>query len=276
MTLKKTLFIIFLLILPISFVRATTKASIRILIVPGHDNGSWGAEYGKIKEADMNLVLATQIYNSLKVDKNYKVYITRNKSGYLKTFADYFSNHKGEIIAFKQAAKLKTKKEIVAGDFTVKEGVAHVAVNEDMSVKLFGINKWANENKIDLVLHVHFNDYPRPSVSTIGTYKGIAIYVPEAQMVNSAGSTKVANSIFKQLKKKYSASSYPKEKSGIVPDQNLIAMGTSGTLNEKVRTVLVEYGYIYEKVFRNTTSRRASYKIMAALTTTGIKNYFGK
>lgn len=248
----------------------------KILLVPGHDNEVWGAQYGNIKEADMNLVLATQIYNILKKDKRFEVYITRDKNGYTKEFVDYFAKNKTDIISFKENAKKETEDKILSGNFIEKTNVSHVPVSVDMSLKLYGINKWANENKIDAVLHIHFNDYPRPNKWTIGKYKGIAIYVPEEQMVNFKESEKLAENIFKQLRKKYVSSTYQKEKAGIVPDQKLIALGASGTLESSVRSVLVEYGYIYGKIFRNSITRHQAYKDMASLTTKGIINYFFK
>jgi N-acetylmuramoyl-L-alanine amidase len=256
--------------------KTTTTQSIKILIVPGHDDEVWGAQYGNIKEADMNLVLGTQIYNNLKKDKRFKVYITRNKYGYTKDFAEYFSKEKENIISFKENAKKETEEKILKGDIVKKTNVAHVSASADMAIKLYGINKWANENKIDLVLHVHFNDYPRSDKWTIGEHKGIAIYVPEKQMVNYGNSKIIAENVFKQLRTKYVASTYEKEKDGVIEDQNLIATGSRGTLDSSVRSILVEYGYIYGKIFRNTTTRHKAYKDMASLTTKGIVNSFYK
>ena len=84
------------------FVRA---APVKILIVPGHDKEIWGAEYGNIKEADMTLNLGTQLFNLLKKDKRFEVYITRDQNGYTKEFSDYFSKNKVAIISFKNNAK---------------------------------------------------------------------------------------------------------------------------------------------------------------------------
>ena len=56
-------FAAFLIFLPVHSVHAA--APIKILLVPGHDDGIWGAQYGNMKEADMNLALATDIYNLL-------------------------------------------------------------------------------------------------------------------------------------------------------------------------------------------------------------------
>jgi len=272
---------IFIIIFILCFYPCITFAQeaslpIKILITPGHDKEIWGAQYGNIKEADMNLVLATQIYNILKKDKRFEVYITRDKNGYKKEFSDYFSNNKADIISFKNNAKEEMQVKIENGTILEKSGVMHNAVNEETAIELYGINKWANENKIDAVISVHFNDYPRVTKWTIGKYKGFVIYMPDGQMINAPESSKLAKSIFLQLSKKYITSTYIKEKGGLIPDQNLIALGASNTLNGSVNSVLIEYGYIYQKIFRDSSTRHKAYKDMATLTTKGIADFFFK
>lgn len=274
---KKLLFIsavTIALFLPMAPTQAKTSVTpIKILLVPGHDNEAWGSQYGNLKEADMNLVLATQIYNILKKDKRFKVYITRDKFiGYTKEFADYFSLHQTDIKNFKEDAQKSANAKITAGTFILKENAPHNTASEDMSFKLYGINKWANENKIDAVVHIHFNDYPRKTKWTKGKYKGFAIYMPDGQFSNAKGSAQLAGNIFAQLSRKYITSTYEKELGGLISDQRLIALGASGTLNKDVRSILIEYGYIYR--FGNSSMRHKAYKNMAILTVKGIKNCF--
>ena len=226
-----------------------TKSPIRILIAPGHDNQVWGTQYGNLKEADMNLALGMQIYNLLKKDKRFKVYITRDQSGYTKTFADYFADHRADIISFKENAKKEAQSQIASGSIIQKNGVPHASVSADTSIKLYGINKWADENNIDAVINVHFDDYYRPDVWTIGKYKGFTVYFPDAQMPNAKESVPLASNIFGQLSKKYNISNFQDESKGLVPDQKLIALGVNNSLTSNVRSVLIEYGYIYQKIF---------------------------
>jgi len=277
MIMKKSPFILSLLLIAFflpgfQVEAAETIAPIKILLVPGHDNNVWGAQYGNMKEANINLTLATQIYNLLKKDKRFEVHITRDSKGYTKEFADYFDLHKDDILAFKEEAKKETQDKVESGDFIIREGVPHVVVTENVSVILYGINKWADENKMDAVLHVHFNDYPRPNKWTAGKYKGFAIYIPDGQLANWKESGQLAANIFSQLKKKYITSTYEKEVGGLIPDQKLIALGSNGTLLPSVRSVLIEYGYIYR--FGNSAMRHKAYTKMAGFTYTGIKNYF--
>ena len=255
---------------------ATITQPIRILIVPGHDGQSFGAQYGNIKEADMTLSLADEIYNILKKDKRFEVHITRNWQGYTKEFTDYFTIQKDAILAFKEKAKENTKKEIAKGTLVNDIGVPHVSVSPNVSLRLYGINKWVDENKMDVVLHIHFNDYPRPNKWVIGKYKGIAVYVPDKQMANVKESKSLGEQIYKELVTKYTVSNYEKEKAGVIEDQKLIATGARGTLDSRVRSILIEYGYIYQKIFRNTKTRHQAYKDMTGLTTKGIINYFFK
>lgn len=268
-----------LLILPIFFLfftvptlQAKAATPIKILLVPGHDNEVWGAQYGNIKEADMNLNLATRIYNILKKDKRFEVHITRKIGGYTKEFEDYFTNHREDISAFKENAKAERQTQIKDGEFIEKESVPHNRASEDTAIKLYGFNKWANDNKIDAVIHIHFNDYPRANKWTKGKYKGFAIYMPEEQMVNSKESANLAKKIFTQLHKKYVTSTYLEELGGLIPDQSLIALGSNGSLLSSVRSILIEYGYIYR--FPTKKNRFDAYSSMASLTATGIKNYF--
>ncbi len=271
---KSKLFILILIFttVPGFFAHATT-APVKILLVPGHDNAVWGAQYGNIKESDMNLALATRIYNLLKKDKRFEVYITRDSKGYTKKFADFLTQ-KDEILAFEQSAKKIMLNDIATGNFTQKENAPHHNVSEDIALRLYGFNKWVNENKMDAVIHIHFNDYPRKTKWTIGQYKGFTIYVPDPQLANSKESILLAKNIFIQLHKKYAISNWKPEASGLTPDQKLIAIGANNTLKASVRSILIEYSYIYEKKLRIKSTRLATYGDMASRTVMGIKNYF--
>jgi N-acetylmuramoyl-L-alanine amidase len=281
---KRLLLIFFILLIIFTVSFSPTYAAkapvlpikpIKILLVPGHDNEVWGAQYGNMKEATMTLALATQIYNILKKDKRFDVYITRDNSPaeYTKDFLDFLAQ-KDAIITFEQNAKKIIQNEITNGSFVQKENAPHHSVSEDVALRLYGFNKWADENKIDAMIHIHFNDYPRPNAWTIRKYKGFVVYYPDGQLSNSKESGNLAADIYTQLHKKYTTSTYPPEAGGLTPDQKLIALGANGTLDASVRSVLIEYSYIYEKKFRAKSTRLQAYKDMAQLTVTGIKNYF--
>lgn len=247
-------------------------APVRILLVPGHDDASWGAQYGNVKEADMNLVLATKLYNILKADKRFQIWITRNSIGYTPTFAAYLESNYKDIQYFMKVYKELNQEKLDAGVIIEREGVPHNTAATDMATVLYGINRWADENLIDAVIHIHFNDYPRSNAWEKGEYKGFAIYYPEAQLENSDISQALGKKIFTELRKKYITSTYPPEAGGLIADQDLIAMGARNTLFPGVRSVLIEYGYIYR--FGDRTFRHQFYTSAANLTATGIKKYF--
>jgi len=288
--LSKIFILLFIFICPTQISRAQgvapDAAPVKILLVPGHDNEVWGAQYGNVKEAAMNLAVASRIYNILKKDKRFEVHITRDTSGparttdgvqsggYTKEFADYFSLHEDEITAFRENAKAEMQNRVESGAYVEKEGVPHNSVSVDVAMRLYGFNKWANENKIDAMIHIHFNDYPRWSKWAIGKYTGFVIYFPDGQMRNSFESGRLGANILMELEKKYTTSTYKRELGGLVTDQKLIALGSNGTLEGGVRSVLIEYGYIYEKRFRNYTTRHQAYDDMAKRTAEGISNYF--
>jgi N-acetylmuramoyl-L-alanine amidase len=253
---------------------AQTIKPIKILLVPGHDDAVWGAQFGNMKEADMTLSVATQIYNILKNDPRFEVHITRDAGGYTKEFADYFANHQADIMSFLQNAKNTMQNKIASGNFIVKKNVPHNTVSEEIALRLYGFNKWANENKIDVMIQVHFNDYSRRNIRTIGKYKGFTIYLPDGQFSNSKESALLAADIYTQLHTKYISSTYKPEAGGLIPDQKLIAIGANNTLDSGVRSVLIEYSYIYEKIFRTKSSREQAFTNMASLTAQGITNHF--
>src|SRR3989344_5649972 len=113
---KKILLIILFLgfiLIPIFFVYA--QETIKILLVPGHDDEVWGAQYGNMKEADMTLALATKIYNLLKKDEKFEVYITRSSEGYTKEFADYFADRRRTWYLSRKMPKKKCKARLTTG-----------------------------------------------------------------------------------------------------------------------------------------------------------------
>jgi len=129
----------------------------------------------------------------------------------------------------------------------------------------------ANENKIDIVIHIHFNDYPRRNQKQAGRYSGFAIYVPEPQFSNGRASKALADSVSSQLKKNFPVSNMPLEKSGVVEDQNLIATGANNSLDSAV--LFIEYGYIYESQFVNPQTQLSAIKELTFQTHQGIKNF---
>lgn len=246
---------------------------IKILIVPGHDDGFWGTKFGGLKEADLNLEAAENLAGFLKQKNEFEVILARDKNGYNPALLSYFSQNKSEIEKFVQK-NIETMNSYIQSGLVekYKKGVIHNVAPEETVSRLYGINKWTNENKTDIVIHVHFNDDPERNYYDVGKYTGFAIYVPEKQFSNAKASVALAGPIFDRLRQYIPVSDMPKEKSGIVEDQKLIAIGAYNTLD--AAGLLIEYGYIYESQFINSEIRPLAIKELAFQTYIGIKNFF--
>ena len=246
---------------------------IKVLIVPGHDSDSPGAEFLGVGEADLTLMTAEFLFELLRNDSRFEVFLTRNKNGYQKEFSSYFQEKKNEIIAFRDSFKNFMNLAFDVGVLKRERGVVHNSVYQDMSVKLYGINKWLNENDVDLVLHLHFNDYPGHG-SGPGEYSGFSIYVPEKQLPNSQASLEIAQAVLEKMKKYFAVSDYLQEAGGIIEDQNLIALGANGSLDTPA--LLIEYGYIYEPQFLSDSLRPLILRELALQTYAGVNQYFNR
>lgn len=245
---------------------------IKVLIVPGHDDSSFGAAFGKMKEADLTLSLGKDLAEYLGKDSRFQVVLARNDAGYEPAISNYIAQNSGEIEKFISDKKKTMTNLVVAGGVQEVSGVPHVSVPFQTAVNLYGVNKWANDNGMDLVIHIHFNDYPRKKVRLPGEYTGVSIYVPDSQYSNSKPSHDVAASILEELNKFYPTSNMPKEKAGVVSDQKLIAIGAYNTLDSA--GLLAEYGYIYEPQVTNAEIREKVFNDMALQTYLGIVKFF--
>jgi len=249
---------------------------LRILVVPGHDSEFWGTQYKGVKEADMTLELGKELAGLLSQEDRFDVTLSRDDDGYMPELASYFENGKQEILDYALSKKKIMSDLETAGKISLKtDGVPHNNAPGPVVIRLYGINKWANENNIDLVIHVHFNDYPRRKKTAPGDYSGFSIYVPEHQYSNARSSKDIADAVSKQLQTYYPSSNMPKEGQGVgvVEDQDLIAIGSFNTLDPA--SILVEYGYIYEPQFLDQTIRSKILKDLATQTYVGVHNFFG-
>ncbi|MFA5987257.1 MAG: N-acetylmuramoyl-L-alanine amidase [Candidatus Paceibacterota bacterium] len=244
---------------------------VRVLIVPGHEPNYGGAEYRKIKEREVNLEIANKIFDLLSEDYRFKVYRTRDNNGWSIFLKDYFDNNMDKISLWKYENLRIMKRLMSSGKISSAENpVYHNNAAMSVADRLYGINKWANENKIDIVLHVHINDVPRKNVSKPGSFSGIAIYIPEKQYSNSRASKWVANYVLQALGEDFPTSNLPQEQIGVIEDQDLIAIGRYNTLDPV--SMLVEYGYIYEPSFNDPSIKQEKIDQMAKDTVNGIIN----
>lgn len=248
-------------------------AKVRILIVPGHEPDYGGAEYGSLKERDMNVELSKYLMQMLENDGHYQVFTTRDEKDWVPAFKDYFANHWNDIKAWQKAHKRDFAELVRVGQISQgTPSVFHTDAPEDVAFRLYGIDKWSNENDIDIMIHVHLNDYPRANKNTAGKYTGFAIYIPDSSYYNSSTTNSLAADIFERLKKYNAVSNFAGEKSGIVPDQDLIAVGSYNSVN--AASMLIEYGYIYEQQFTNPEVRAVALKDLAYQTYLGLQDFF--
>ena len=250
-----------------------SQKKVRILLVPGHEPDFGGAEFGSLKERNMTVELATDLQSFLGQNPRYQVFVTRDRTAWSPTFADYFKNDWNDIIAWEAAHKDEVDGLTRLGQFQpVAPDVFHNSAPTNVALRLYGIDKWADENGMDIVLHIHFNDYPGHPRGTAGKYSGFTIYVPQKEYGNSSTTKALADTVFDRLKKYNAVSDLPGESSGIVEDQDLIAIGAYNSVD--AASMLVEYGYIYEPQFVNPGLRSQTIKDLAFQTYLGLQDFF--
>ncbi len=251
------------------------QPKVRVLIVPGHEPDYGGAEYdsgdGHVRERDLAAELAQHLAGFFKADSHYETFVSRDADAWSSTFANYFDSQMPAITAWKDAHKAAIESMIKLGEFKpVSSKVEHNDAPDPVALRLYGISKWANENKIDLVIHIHFNDYPHAS-SRPGKYTGFAIYVPEKQYGNSTTTRALASYVYERLKKYVPVSDMPAEQTGLVEDQDLIAVGALDSLDAP--SMLMEYSYIYEPQVTDPEARSLYFKELAYETYRGVQDF---
>lgn len=258
-----------------TYARALQGASkVRVLIVPGHDALSWGTEFRGVREADMTALLGEELTRFLSADSAYQPILIRARRGYATGFEEYLERERDTVREFIAGKKKVMSGLVQAGDVQTRTGIVHNRAPSDTAEKLYAVNMWANENKVDIVLHLHFNDYPGRRSAHPGRYDGFSLYVPDSQFSSARASLGIAESLFGQFSKFYAASNLPGEEEGIVRDQELIAVGAHNTIDSA--SVLIEYGYIYEQKFLDSEVREAAIKELAFQTYQGLNRFFGK
>jgi N-acetylmuramoyl-L-alanine amidase len=253
-------------------IAAPPAKKVRILLVPGHEPNYGGAEYGPLKERNMTVELADDLQQFLSQNSRYQVFITRDTQAWSPTFADYFSAKWNDIIAWQKAHKDEIINLERLGQFqAVTPEVDHQTVPNDVAMRIYGIDKWVDENDIDIVVHVHFNDYPGHGKAP-GKYSGFTIYVPQKEYDNSTTTQAIADTVFKRLDKYSAVSDLSGESGGIVQDQDLIAIGAYNSVD--AASMLIEYGYIYEPQFTDDALRSPAIKDLAFQTYLGLQDFF--
>ncbi len=249
--------------------------TIKILIIPGHDKKYSGTYFAGISEQEINLKLANKIRDELERDPQLEVTVTRDENGYIPEIQKYFDENETKINKFIETHKKETKKFLDGEDANLAEQVPHHDAAPVVAYQLYGVNKWADENDFDIILNVHFNDDTGHTQKVAGDYAGFTVYVPDENLPNHDDAVIIGEAIGRRMKQTFPTSTMPLEaakddENGVIPDFNLIALGSNRTL--EIPSVLVEYSYIYEpqinpKVFDLSTF------VMARATTRGVYDY---
>ncbi len=250
------------------------EGKFKVLIVPGHDAVAPGASFGGLHEADLTLAVAKELAADFAEDPTIEARLVRTDAGYDPELAHYFAERRGDILAYRALQTAQMRAYMASGDMASNLIVDHNVAPGEVAIKLYGINMWANEEGYDLVLHLHFNDVPRPNRSKPGWPTGFAVYVPEHQFSNAKGSMAIAQAIQRRLQEDYHQSTLPGESGGPTEDQGLIAIGSNNSLDAS--SVLIEYSYIYEPAVQDHYLRSESLGRMAQLTYLGVDDFLKK
>ncbi len=248
----------------------TGGPKVKILIVPGHEPGFGGAEYLDLKERDINLAIVRNLAQELKKDPHLDVVISRDDSSWNPELTAYFSSQWGAIQSFVSQSKAQYEAQGLADPIFQ---ATHNAAPDDVATRLYGITKWADENGVDLAIHVHLNDAGDHTAFTPGSQSGFAAYVPAPSFGNALTSAALGASIANELNHYNATSSLAIENFGVTNDQELIALGAFNTAS--YASVLVEYAYIYESKITNPDILPVVESEFANSTYRGAERFFG-
>lgn len=268
------------------FVQSTTSAQIqadynssqlakkiRILIVPGHQPDTGGTEFDGIYERDIVVDIASALAALFARNPHYDVMVARGKTAWNPILQFYFDTRAADIETFIRSQKLQMSWYLADGSILpAVDQVYHNSASATGTLQLFGINKWASENKYDIILHLHLNDYAGRRANRVGRYDGFTIYVPDSQYSNAEASKAVGEAIAARLNAYHATSTLPNEDRGVVEDQQLIAIGSNNSVDGVA--LLIEYGYIYEPQFRNSSVRPVAIADYAYQTYLGLQDFF--
>ena len=247
---------------------------VRILIMPGHEPDFGGTQFMGYYEREFVVGIAEQLAKELRTDANFEVFVARGTQGWNDDFEYYFDKQGKKIERFVEKQKEAMEKLEKRGKLEENTShSAHNAARSDVALRLYGVNKWANENDIDLVLHLHLNDETGHAETERGIHSGVSIYIPERIYGNGKVSRAIAEPIFDRLNTTTATSTFGLEVEGILESRELIAVGAYNTAEPP--SLLIEYGYIYEPRITGDGARDEVFADFAHQTALGVKDFFG-
>lgn len=250
-----------------------SEKRVRVLIVPGHQPGAGGTEFGSVFERDLVVDIADRLAALLRNNGHYDVIVARSKTAWHPDLLAYFDNHSDAIDSFRQSQAAQMARHLSEGRMRLSaDQVYHHETATRAALELYGINKWASENEVDITLHLHLNDFAGRRTGQVGAYDGFAVYIPERQYSNARASKTIGVSIARRLSENHATSTFPREDVGVVEDQELIAIGSNNSADSAA--LLLEYGYIYEPQFTHAAVRALALDEYAMATYRGLQDFF--
>lgn len=247
-----------------------SEEKFKILIFAGHEPEYGGAEYKGVLERDLNLQLAEELRDILIKNSSFEIVMVRDIDGWNPVIKNYIDENKEEIRAWLSAKKEEFLLSVEGGKITpVRAEMGHRETPLDAAIFMYGVNKWAGENNVDLSLHIHFNNNPKYKGKP--NYEGFAIYIPERQYQNFSPSRTIAEYLMTEISKTHKVSTMKAESEGIIEDQELIALGCYNTAIAPA--VIVEYAYIYEDLMLTQDSRDNFIAQMASSTAQALETF---
>jgi hypothetical protein len=253
------------------FEQYASGEKIRVLLVPGHDEDSVGTAFLKLREVDLNRELVSLLVEEFALDDRFEILQAHEGKEYSSFLQEYFDTYDSEISVWRRSHISNFRKKLESGVAEKIKNPSHGGAKPFVAQRLYGINKWVEENNIDLVIHVHFNDYGSRKKGKSGEFTGFAVYVPDLQFRNGRDTFVIGEGVYKALSQVQVNSNQSQEGKydGPIPDQDLIALGAFDTLSTP--SFLIEYGYIYEPLL-HTGARGELLRGFASATYRGVRH----
>lgn len=254
-------------------VSTPTEKKVKILIVPGHEPDSGGAEFNGIYERNIVVDIANALADLLRQNPHYEVMVARTKVAWNPILQSYFDTNAAAIQDFRTSQATMMAQYLAQGSVALaSDQIGHSTTSTKGALELYGINKWASENHYGITLHLHLNDYSGHPSKAVGKYDGFAVYIPDRQYSNAEASRVIGNALAVRLNAYHATSTLPKEDVGVVPDQQLIAIGSNNSADGA--SLLIEYGYLYEPQFQHASVRGLAVADYARATYLGLQDFF--
>jgi len=240
----------------------------KVLLVAGHTAQTKGAVFGNTTEYELNYDIMKKLEREMK-SRGFEVLVSHEGSDYNQTFLNYFDANEKRILDYRENRKDAYDKQYPQG--VVTNDTDHNHASPLGVIQLYGVNLWANENNMDAVVHLHFNDYPGRPAGTRGTHTGFSVFAPLKTNQHFIESFNLAKSVEKHMLKYINRSTVKNESAGVL-ESELIAVGQANSTT--MPSILIENGFIYESKFTDKSRREPVLTRQANSIANGIEEYF--